>query len=221
MKDYQLIIFDWDGTLMDSIARIVSSIRTLAKFNHFAIPSDEAIKGIIGLSLEEAIVTLFPSASNASIEQLKAGYKQHYIELDPTPTPLFSEAEQLLIALTEKGKTLAVATGKARQGLKRVMKETHLTNYFHLVRCGCECHSKPHPQMLEQLLAECNVAPENAVMIGDSMLDMEMAKRAGVDSIGITHGVHNQEQLSAFQPTAIVNSLSELQSLLMENLSQS
>ncbi|MDO6427787.1 HAD-IA family hydrolase [Thalassotalea sp. 1_MG-2023] len=214
MKEYQLIIFDWDGTLMDSIARIVSSIRALAQANELIIPNENVIKGIIGLSLEEAIVTLFPTANDATIEQLKTGYKKHYIELDPTPTPLFSNAEQLLIGLTQQDKMLAVATGKAKKGLQRVMRETNLTRYFNHVRCGCECHSKPHPQMLEQLLVECRVPPENAVMIGDSMLDMEMAKRAGIDSIGITHGVHSQEQLSMFQPKAIVGSLVELQSLL-------
>ncbi|WP_286232533.1 HAD family hydrolase [Thalassotalea sediminis] len=214
MKQYQLVIFDWDGTLMDSIARIISSVQQLAMSENLALPNEDAIKGIIGLSLDEALTTLFPNADSHDVEQLKRGYKKHYVDLDPTPAPIYDYAHQLLSGLKNRGKFLAVATGKAREGLHRVWQEAALCDYFDSSRCGCECTSKPHPDMIEQLLEEFNIAPENAVMIGDSILDMEMAKRAGVDSIGVTHGVHEREKLSLYSPTAIVNSLQEIEELI-------
>ena len=215
MKNYKLVIFDWDGTLMDSVGRIVSSMQAAARTANLPIPSDLDAKQIIGLSLPKAIEILFPQRTEQQETFLLAQYKHQYIEVNTTPTPLFDNALNLLTRLKSTDKLLAVATGKGREGLQRVWKTTDTEQYFHTSRCADEAHSKPDPQMLQSLLAELNIEAEQAVMIGDTSHDLEMARRAGVDSIGITLGVHDKEVLSQYQPKAIVDSLFELETLLL------
>jgi phosphoglycolate phosphatase len=142
-------------------------------------------------------------------------YKYQYVTADITPTPLFDNAETLLTALKVENKLLAVATGKGRVGLQRVFTETNTEHYFHASRCAGEAHSKPDPQMVLSLLAELNVLPEHAVMIGDTSHDMGMAQAAGIDRIGVTLGVHDRDVLMRYQPKAIVDSLAELHQLLL------
>jgi phosphoglycolate phosphatase len=215
MRSYKLIIFDWDGTLMDSVGRIVSSMQAAAKSAKLSIPSDHDAKQIIGLSLPKAIEILFPKRTEAQAEFLIAQYKLQYVELNTTPTPLFDNALNLLTRLRTTDKLLAVATGKGREGLQRVWQVTDTEQYFHTSRCADEAHSKPDPQMLHSLLTELNIEAKQAVMIGDTSHDLEMARRAGVDSIGITLGVHDKDVLSQYQPKAIVDSLFELETLLI------
>lgn len=210
LNKYKLVIFDWDGTLMDSVERIVSSMQGAAVEADLPIPSIQAVKDIIGLSLEEAGRRLFPLLNEQQGQQLANGYKRHYIEIDDTPTPLFNNAKSLLTLLNQSDKWVTVATGKARAGLDRVMAESDTTHFFHSSRCADECQSKPNPEMILSLLSEFNVSPEDAVMIGDSIHDMEMAKRAGVDRIGVSFGVHDIATLSAYEPIAVINCLSEL-----------
>lgn len=215
MSTYKLIIFDWDGTLMDSIGRIVSSMQAAAHACQLNIPTVMQVKDIIGLSLPEAIQLLFPDIVEREINAIIEQYKYQYVEGDKTPALLFHDALPLLTALRDNDKLLAVATGKGRQGLQRVMSATQTEHFFHASRCADETLSKPDPQMLLSLLNELNVPAEQAVMIGDSQHDLNMAKAAGVDSIGITLGVHNRATLSNYQPKAIVDSLTELQQLLL------
>ena len=215
MNDYKLVVFDWDGTLMDSISRIVSSIQAAALHCQADTPTVRQVKDIIGLSLPKAFEILFPAEPQEKLEVLRAQYKYQYLECDLTPAPLFNDALSLLKALRASDKLLAVATGKAREGLNRVLDETKTTSFFHASRCADETFSKPAPQMLLSLLTELNVSPEQAIMIGDSSFDLEMAQAAGVDSIGITLGVHDREILSRYEPISIVDSLSELQQLLL------
>lgn len=215
MTEYKLVIFDWDGTLMDSIARIVSSMQAAARNCQLTIPTVKSVEDIIGLSLPKAIDILFPGASQTDITALLGQYKFQYVEGDRTPAPLFEHALTLLNALHDDNKLLAVATGKGREGLQRVFSATQTEKYFHASRCADEARSKPDPQMILSLLAELNVTPEQAVMIGDTSHDMKMAQAAGIDRIGITLGVHNREVLSQYQPIAIVDSLVELQQLLL------
>jgi len=216
MKKYKLVIFDWDGTLMDSVDRIVSSMRAAAVTANLPVPSAEAVKGIIGLSLPEAFNILFPGCSQALAEQLKLNYKKQYIELDNTPSPLFDHAIELLEKLKNQHVVLAVATGKGRNGLERVMAESNTKSYFEASKCADESISKPSPDMILQLLSALNINAEDAVMIGDTVHDMGMAKNANVDRIGVTMGVHDHDTLAQFQPVAIVDSLLELSSLLTE-----
>jgi len=215
MHKYKLVIFDWDGTLMDSIARIVSSMQAAASCCQLDIPTAFAVKEIIGLSLPTALERLFPSGSKEQLSAMLEQYKYQYVDGDNTPTPLFDNALNLLKALKVENKLLAVATGKGRQGLQRVFSATDTEHFFHASRCAGEALSKPDPQMVLSLLDELGVLPEYAVMIGDTSHDMAMAQAAGVDRIGITLGVHDREVLNRYQPKAIVDSLEELQQLLL------
>jgi phosphoglycolate phosphatase len=215
MQDYKLVIFDWDGTLMDSVDRIVSSMQSAAKVVGLTIPSNEAAKQIIGLSIPEALKTLFEGITDEQIEIMRLQYKYEYLEGDTTPTPLFANATNLLTLLKEQNKLLAVATGKGRDGLNRVLKVSETSTFFNTTRCAGEMPSKPDPEMINSILAELDIAPHEAIMIGDTSHDLKMAQNAGVDSIGVTFGVHDREVLSQFKPKVVVDSLAELQKLLV------
>jgi len=216
MHNYKLVIFDWDGTLMDSVDRIVYSMQASANVLSFEPPSYEQAKQIIGLSLTKAIQTLFPTANDEQVQLLTAQYKHQYVEVNNTPTPLFDSALELLTNLKQKDKLLAVATGKGRAGLQRVWQVSGTEHFFHASRCADESISKPDPDMINSLLEELNIQKHEAVMIGDTSFDLEMAQRAGIDSIGVTYGVHDGELLSKYQPRAIVDSLAELHQLLLK-----
>lgn len=215
MQHYKLVIFDWDGTLMDSVERIVSSMQSAAKTVGLPIPSNDSAKQIIGLSLTTALKELFVAITDEQIDAMLVQYKYEYLEGDITPTPLFDNALNLLMQLKQESKLLAVATGKGREGLNRVLGVSNTTDFFHTTRCAGEMPSKPDPQMLHSILAELNVAPHEAIMIGDTSHDLKMAQNAGVDSIGVTFGVHNKQVLEQYAPKAIVDSLSELHKLLL------
>jgi phosphoglycolate phosphatase len=215
MLNYKLIIFDWDGTLMDSIDKIVYSMQSAALTGQLVVPSAENVQQIIGLSLPIAIATLFPDNSEKQTLALVEEYKRQYVEVNTTPTPLFEGAIELLNALKNESKLLAVATGKGRAGLQRVLDATQTQTYFHSSRSSDDAKSKPHPEMLYSLLDELGVAKEEAIMIGDTSHDLSMAQAAGIDRIGVTFGVHSKEILEQFKPKAVVNSLSELQALLI------
>ena len=216
MKKYKLVIFDWDGTLMDSVGRIVSSMRSAAEQANLNIPTEDAVKNIIGLSLPEATNILFPLCTEQEAMQLLVFYKDHYVSRDSTPSPLFSHALLLLQQLKDNHQLLAVATGKGRNGLERVMAETDTKSYFTASKCADESESKPSPDMVLQLLEQLNINRQEAVMIGDTVHDMSMARNAGIDRIGVTMGVHDREALSEFQPVAIVDSLFELAPILLK-----
>lgn len=207
---FPLVIFDWDGTLMDSVGRIVSSMqRTAARLN-LVQPSEAAVRDIIGISLEPAIERLFGTLSDADMTMFKDVYRQQYVHEDITPSPLFPGAQVLLESLRERGHTLAVATGKARHGLERVWQEANIEHLFHASRCADETASKPHPLMLHELLAETGHAVEDAIMIGDSIHDMQMAQNAGMARIAVGFGAHDASRLAAHQPLTIINELAAL-----------
>lgn len=214
---YQLIIFDWDGTLMDSIERIVSSVQAAAKSCLLNVPDNSQVSDIIGLSLPQAMKTLFPNINASDTAKLIEQYKYQFIEVNDTPMPLFTDTIPLLNALTQNNKILAIATGKGREGLQRVLNQTNTGHYFQASRCAGEASSKPSPEMLLSLLEQLQIAKDRALMIGDSKYDLQMAKTAGIDSIGVTFGVHSRSQLSQYQPKATVDSLTELQGLLTTN----
>ncbi|GIU06464.1 HAD-IA family hydrolase [Shewanella morhuae] len=232
IKQYDLVIFDWDGTLMDSIGKIIICIENMAKALHLPIPTENDIRDIIGLSMTEALRVLFPQglsrsdssadflhpfSKNESSQRLEDGYlhmraefKIQYLHLDTTPTPLFAQAPALISHLQTQGYQLAVATGKARAGLERVFEQTGLGKYFVASRCADEVSSKPHPEMILSLLYELNIAPERALMVGDSLLDLTMAANAGIDSIGVTYGAHNAKKLLRAKPIALIDSPEQL-----------
>ncbi len=210
MQDVKVVIFDWDGTVMDSVGKIVNSVQIAAKRLALPVPSAHAAKQIIGLSLDPAFKTLFPQSSAAERELLTEHYKDVYSNVDRTPTPLFAGADHVFTTLRQRGYQLAVATGKARRGLDRMFAETNTGHHFVTSRCSDEAQSKPHPQMLEHILTELQLTPAQAVMVGDSRYDLMMAHSIGVHRIGVTHGVHGHPEFAPFAPHAVINSLSAL-----------
>ncbi|MBP8020105.1 MAG: HAD-IA family hydrolase [Agitococcus sp.] len=214
MSAYKLVIFDWDGTLMDSVAHIVECLQQAATTLEQPVPSIEAARNIIGLGLPEAIAILFPHASSAARESIRQQYAHHFILGAPDKIQLFDGVMPLLTQLSEQGALLAVATGKSRLGLNRVLAQTGLGDYFVATRCADETASKPHPLMLHEILAHTGIALDDAVMIGDTSYDMEMAQQIAMPRIGVSYGVHSVDVLQSYQPLAIVDSIYQLQEFL-------
>jgi phosphoglycolate phosphatase len=215
MKNYKLIIFDWDGTLMNSVERIVSSMQSAADTVGLVTPTNNEVKDIIGLSLPVVFDRLFTDITAEQIEAMSVQYKYQYLEVNTTPSPLFNDAMELLVTLKQHNKLLAVATGKGRAGLASVLSLSNTTNLFHTTRCADEMPSKPDPTMLLSILSELGISSHEALMIGDTSYDLKMAKNAGIDSIGVSFGVHDKPTLEKYSPKVIVDSLSELKALLV------
>ena len=215
MKDYQLIIFDWDGTLMDSAAKIVSCMQPAAQQCDVPVPDAQAVGNIIGISLRPAIQILFDTQDEQLTDALFDGYKAAYLEKDITPCPLFEGTLELLSSLRQRDKTLAVATGKARRGLDRAWKNTQTGHFFTTSRTACEAASKPSSDMLEQILSETGISASDAIMIGDTVFDMQMAEQIGMDRLAVSYGVHDSDRLAAHNPVAIVNTVSEMRPILL------
>ncbi len=212
---HKLIIFDWDGTLMDSAAKIVSCMQWAAKECSVPVPGAEAVGSIIGISLKPAIMRLFNTQDEALADRLVEAYKLAFIEKDATPCPLFPGVESMLSTLKSQGRVLTVATGKARRGLDRAWRNTDTGHYFTASRCADDAESKPSPDMLVQLLTELDMQPSDAVMVGDTIYDMQMAEAIGMDRIGVSYGVHAQVHLEKYAPLTIVHSIDELHDTLL------
>ncbi len=211
---YDLVIFDWDGTLMDSVPKILACVKSLSLEYDLNMPADDAIRSIIGYSLEEALIRLFGEQVKADIPLFVEGYRRHYVELDSTPSPIFEGVESLLEALSAQGYKLAVATGKGREGLNRLLAESGLGGYFIASRCADEALSKPNPLMLEQLLNELDVPVSRALMVGDALMDLEMANNIGMDAVGVSYGAFTIEQLQTASPLAIIDHPLELMKVI-------
>lgn len=208
---YKLLIFDWDGTIIDSTQRIASSIRASARDIGLPVPSWEAAKDIIGLGLPEAIKVLFPTEGDAIIEPLRKRYSHYYLSTDDTPAELFPGVQHTLECLSDKGFRLAVATGKSRAGLEHVFAETGIGSLFETSRCADETRSKPDPCMLQELLAETGVSCQQAVMIGDTEYDLEMGRRAGMDTVAVSYGAHHIDRLKVLNPVKEIHHFTELE----------
>lgn len=215
-KRYQLLIFDWDGTLMDSASSIVGCIQQASADLGYPVPSRQAASHIIGLGLTQALYTLFPDMPETDIPRMVDRYRACYLGQD-AEIPLFDGAEALLGELHGRGHQLAVATGKARHGLRRAFEHTGLGRYFHASRTADETHSKPHPAMILELLDELRVDKEQALMIGDTSHDLEMARSAGVASLAAGFGAHPAEHLEDFGALRVCDSFTELAQWLLDN----
>lgn len=205
---FALICFDWDGTLMDSEARIVNCLLGAFTDAGQAPPSRAAAADIIGLGMDEAMARLWPEADAAQRHLVIGHYRQRYLFADQTPSALFAGARETLEQLRAAGYLLAVATGKSRRGLDQVLAETGLAGHFHATRCADETFSKPHPGMLMELMDELGVGPAETLMIGDTEYDMQMAANARVGALAVCYGVHAPERLLACGPLACLESLS-------------
>ncbi|MBU2811141.1 HAD-IA family hydrolase [Acidithiobacillus thiooxidans] len=197
LQDRRLIIFDWDGTLMDSIPTICRCLAHAFAYAGLADRGEEQYKEIIGLGLGDALAVLAPEADENLRSRILEGYRNCFFATPAVDMPLFPGVEQTVIALADAGFEIAVATGKARRGLDKVLNENpHLAARISASRCADETRSKPDPLMLEQLLDHYALAPEAAVMVGDTVHDMEMAVAAGVLPVGVLCGVHDNQRLS-------------------------
>ncbi len=213
LTDIKLIVFDWDGTLMDSTGRIVSAMQQTARNLELPVPAAAAVKGIIGLGITDCFNLLFPELD--CHKAITEEYRYQYVEGDKTPTPLFAGVPELLTILKNQGYQLAVATGKARHGLDRVLHETGLQEIFHhTVGADEVANAKPNPDMLHLLMNKMDCQPHQTVMIGDTSFDLEMAQNAGTHAIGVSFGAQSVEQLSSYQPFAIIDDINQLKGTL-------
>lgn len=206
---YSVIIFDWDGTLMDSIDKIVACIKQAAINCDLVPPATIAIRNIIGLSLDKAMLTLFPSLSVSQKNLMIKAYREQYMHSNHQTTPFYPGIKACLTALKEKGYRLAVATGKGRNGLTQMLRQEQVEDLFCVTCCAEETASKPDPLMLHKILDDFNIDSSQALMIGDSSYDLEMANNAGIDCIGVTYGVHDKDILNAFNPIVLLDDLSK------------
>ncbi len=212
MRDrFKLLVFDWDGTLMDSEARIVACLRGAIGDCGLESRATSELRDIIGLGLREALARLYPKADDAMLEQLKERYRHHFLHVDETPSPLFPGVSALLQELDRSGVFLAVATGKGRVGLNKALAQSQLDGVFHVTRCADETASKPNPQMLLEVMDAVGVYPDQTLMVGDTEYDMLMARNAGTAALAVSYGVHSRERLLPHAPLACVDSVAQLQ----------
>lgn len=214
-RRFDLIVFDWDGTIVDSTAMIAVSIQKAAADLGLTVPTLEQASHVIGLGLHDALSRAVPELTAGRIEEFSARYRHHWFACEHEVV-LFDGIREMLVELSERGLPLAVATGKSRRGLARAFDQTGLGALFDASRCADETHPKPHPAMLLELAEELAVEPARIVMIGDTTHDLEMAAAAGAAGIGVTYGAHPRDQLAACEPAALVSDAVELRQWLHE-----
>ena len=212
-RRYDLIVFDWDGTLFDSTALIVRAIQAACRDLGAPVPSDEAAAHVIGLGLQDALQHAVPDLPVDLYPELGRRYRQHYFASHDQVT-LFAGVPELLAGLRERNHWLAVATGKNRHGLDEALRISALGGLFDATRTADETRSKPHPQMLQELMREFGTDPERTLMIGDTTHDLQLAANAGTDAVAVAYGAHPPEQLGDLRPLTIAHSVPELQDWL-------
>lgn len=210
----ELLIFDWDGTLSDSLARIVECLQISAAEQGLLPPTPEQGREVIGLGLGEALHSLFPELDDIQLAALRASYSRNYVLLDREPAPFYPGVLETLDRLRSAGFALVVATSKSRRGYDRVVAGHGLEGFFHASRCADETLSKPDPRMVNELLAECGFQPEQALMVGDTEFDMEMAVRARVERLAVSYGAHHPDRLRPYGLLACVDRFADILSCL-------
>jgi phosphoglycolate phosphatase len=213
---FRLLVFDWDGTLMDSIGTIVACTQATIRDLDLGELPEKTIRGMIGLGLRETIETLSPGCDEARFGHILEQYREHWHSTYRDMPLLFSGVGELLRDLAGAGYLLAVATGKSRRGLDYALDQTGLREIFHATRTVDEAFSKPHPKMLLDLLDELGVAPREAVMIGDTTYDLEMARSARTHAVGVCSGGHGREELLELEPLACLDQVVDLRPWLAE-----
>ncbi|MDA8389522.1 MAG: HAD-IA family hydrolase [Gammaproteobacteria bacterium] len=207
---YELLIFDWDGTLMDSADRIVACFRAAMTICGMPPQAPDAIRATIGLGVHEALARLLPDSSPERRLEVAQCYQEQFLFKDTTPAPLFPGVDSELRQLHEAGYRLAVATGKSRRGLDRALEISGLAPLFTVTRCASETRSKPDPLMLNEILAVSGVTQDAALMVGDTTYDLEMAARARIDSVGVTYGCHAPAELQVHGPRLCIETFADL-----------
>jgi len=214
--NFDLIAFDWDGTLFDSTQIIVRSIQLAVADVGGTVPSNEAASYVIGLGLMQALAHAAPDVPEARYPELGLRYRHHYA-LHQNDITLFEGVLQLLLDLKERGHLLAVATGKSRRGLDEALQAVELKGCFDSSRTADETAGKPHPRMLHELMSEFGVKPERSLMIGDTTHDLQMALNAGCASAGVSYGAHEPSAFEPLKPRVVAHSVQELQRWLLDH----
>ena len=215
-KQFDFIVFDWDGTLMDSTATIVKCIQAAAKDLGLPIPGDHSAAYVIGLSLLEAMKAAVPDVDPKYYPRMVERYRYHYL-LKDHELPLFDGVRDMLNELSQDGYFLAVATGKSRVGLSRALHTAELTSLFDATRCSDETFSKPHPAMLQELTRELGQDMQRTLMVGDTTHDLQMANNAGAAAVAVEYGAHDAHLLSGFNPLYSAKTVAEIHQWLREN----
>lgn len=216
-KKYRVIIFDWDGTLVDSTGRIVDSMQMAADTVGLPKLSNSDIKHIIGLGLPEAIKLLWPDIIDDQLQKMRSLYADNFSNHSHVPTDFYPQARRLFEELNVLGYDLAVATGKTRRGLDEMLDRMDVKDIFTITRCADETISKPDPLMLNEILKELNLTSGQALMVGDTSYDLDMAKSIGMDAIGMTYGAHGHEILQASGAKALCHNLLEFLNWIKKN----
>jgi phosphoglycolate phosphatase len=213
---YELLVFDWDGTLIDSAGAIVWCIQSACRDLGLPVPDAARASHVIGLGLQDALAYAVPGLARADYGKMVERYRMHFLSRD-AEIPLFRGAAELLSGLREGGHTLAIATGKSRAGLARALDNTGLRPLFSSSRCADQCAPKPAPDMLFELMDELGTATANTLMVGDTVHDLQMAAAAGVPAVAVSYGAHPKADLVALGPAACVDSVEELRLWLRQN----
>jgi len=212
---FDLLVFDWDGTLVDSIEWIVHCIHEAARACAYELPSEQVCKNVIGLRLDEALLRLFPDATAVTKKQLIRAYQSTYRSRPMTRNDLFHGVYDLLQQLKREGYALAIATGKTRDGLHKALEATGTSPLFTATRCADETASKPDPMMLFQLMKETGIDNDRTVMVGDSIHDLQMARHAEIESIAVSCGANSAQDLQQQNPLLCLQTTAELVEILL------
>jgi phosphoglycolate phosphatase len=215
-KQFDLIVFDWDGTLMDSTGTIVRCIQASARDLGLPVPDQRAASYVIGLGLQDAMEAVLPDLDPKYYPRMVERYRYHYLSLDQELV-LFDGVPEMLADLAQQGYFLAVATGKSRVGLNRALDTTRLLSVFDATRCADETFSKPNPAMLHELTRELGQDLKRTVMIGDTTHDLQMAINAGAAGIGVHYGAHTPQELQSLAPLYAADSVAQLHAWLNEH----
>lgn len=217
MDTLRVLIFDWDGTLVDSIGRIIEAMHMAS--DACAVPrcSDDEIRAIIGLAMPKAYDVLYPDTDDAELKQrFIQTYGDKYIELEEQPSEFYPGVMDALENYRSVGYQLAVATGKSRRGLHRVLSGHKMLDYFEITRCADETRSKPDPLMLHEILEHCALAPQQAIMVGDSPFDLRMANKAQMAGVAVSYGAQPLSVLHKENPVLAIDHFSELTTWLQQ-----
>ncbi len=213
-KQFDLIVWDWDGTIADSTGMITKAVVDAAEQVGLPKLDPAAARNIIGLGLKESIHALFGDIPVEQAQALARQYTANYYAGE-SEIPLFAGAKETIIELNRRGFKLAVATGKGRRGLNLALEHCGLTSYFHATKTVDECFSKPHPQMLDELMDELVMRPERTLMIGDTSYDLQMAQNANVPAAAVTFGAQSRDKLLGYNSVAMFNQFSDLSAWLL------
>ena len=216
LRNFDLIAFDWDGTLFDSTQIIARCIQAAVKDVGGTVPTDEAAGYVIGLGLAQALAHAAPDVPPSKYPMLGERYRHHY-QLHAHDLSLFDGVLPLLMALKERGYLLAVATGKSRQGLDEVLQTVELKSVFDASRTADKTAGKPDPKMLHELMAELGCAPDRTLMVGDTTHDLQMALNAGCPSLGVSYGAHEPDAFASLKPLHIAHSVQDMHDWLLQN----